>query len=87
MKKGSRKAQDRTEYLKQYHGEHPEDQTGYKAKQRQKDTVWLFHIKREHFYGYPLPGFIAADPERCERMRARLAEQIAEPVEVETKEK
>lgn len=77
---------DRTEYMKDYHAEHPQEGAAYVVKQRQKDSVCLFHLKRERLYGYELPAEVAADTDRVERMRKVMEAEIAAPVEVEVKE-
>ena len=72
----------RNEYLKQYHEEHRQECAFYKERQRARDQVVMFHVRRNVLYGYPLPETIAQDAERVERMRTELAAKIAEAVEV-----
>ncbi|MBN2684597.1 MAG: hypothetical protein JXR40_04915 [Pontiellaceae bacterium] len=72
--------QSRTEYLKEYHAEHAQETAAYKQKQRSRDALVLFHVRRNVLYGYPIPEAIVEDVERVERMRAELSERMAEPV-------
>ena len=75
---------DRKEYLREYHAEHKQDEAFYKERQRARDQLVMFHVRRNMLPPYlPLPESIALDVDRVERMRKQLAEQIAEPVEVE----
>jgi len=76
-------AEDRKEYLQQYHADHKQEEAGYKGKQRQRDELILFHLKRFRRYGYPIPSTIKADTKRIGRMNKLLDQQEAEPVVVQ----
>ena len=81
--KDRKESKNRSEYLRQYHAAHKPEEAAYKARQRARDDVVMFHVKRLVRYGYPLPGWVEADPRRVERMRQRLEKAMAEPVQVE----
>jgi hypothetical protein len=63
----------RKEYLREYHAEHGEETAAYKARQRARDALVRFHVRRNTLYGYPIPEAIAQDTERIERIRKELA--------------
>ena len=61
---------------------HPQDESRRKEKQRQSESVMLFHIKRNHLYGYGLPDSIDCTSEAFKRVRDEYLARAEESVEV-----
>lgn len=62
--------------------DHPEDEAWRKDKQRHRDSLMRFHIRRNYLYGSAFPCEMDQGSDAFLRVRAAYMEQVDEAVEV-----
>lgn len=60
----------------------PDYEARQKRKERQKDALLRFHIKRNHLYGYGLPASLDANSDAFQRVKAEYLAELEESTEV-----
>jgi hypothetical protein len=61
---------------------HPEDEAWRKDKQRHRDSVLRFHIRRQHLYGYEIPALLDQSTDAFKRVRDEYIDQVKQEIEV-----